>query len=91
MRDSIFVVNADSSSIKFQLFSVGDDDRLERRMKGQMDGIGSRPRLVARGDDGKSFIDRAWRAEEVSGVSAALSSFCGRLAAVGCPPPSATA
>jgi acetate kinase len=43
MRDSIFVVNADSSSIKFQLFSVGDDDRLERRMKGQMDGIGSRP------------------------------------------------
>jgi acetate kinase len=72
MRDSIFVVNAGSSSIKFQLFSVGDDDRLERRMKGQMDGIGSRPRLVARGDDGKSLIDRAWRAEEVGGVPAAL-------------------
>jgi acetate kinase len=72
MRDSIFVVNAGSSSIKFQLFSVGDNDRLERRMKGQMDGIGSRPRLVARGDDGKSLIDRAWRAEEVGGVPAAL-------------------
>ena len=72
MRDSIFVVNAGSSSIKFQLFSVGDGDRLERRMKGQMDGIGSRPRLVAKGDDGKSLVDRTWRADEVSGVPAAL-------------------
>ena len=72
MRDSIFVVNAGSSSIKFQLFSVGDDDRLERRMKGQMDGIGSRPRLVAKGEDGKSLVDRTWQADEVSGVPAAL-------------------
>jgi acetate kinase len=72
MRDSIFVVNAGSSSIKFQLFSVGDGDRLERRMKGQMDGIGSRPRLVAKGEDGKSLVDRTWQAGEVSGVPAAL-------------------
>ena len=72
MPDSILVVNAGSSSIKFQLFSVGDGDRLERRMKGQMDGIGSRPRLLAKGDDGKSLVDRTWRVDEVSGVSAAL-------------------
>jgi acetate kinase len=72
MRDSIFVVNAGSSSIKFQLFAVGDDDRLERRMKGQMDGIGSRPRLVAKGEDGKPLVDRAWQAHEVGGVPAAL-------------------
>jgi acetate kinase len=72
MRDSIFVVNAGSSSIKFQLFSVGDGDRLERRMKGQMDGIGSLPRLVAKGEDGKPLVDRTWRAHEVGGVPAAL-------------------
>jgi acetate kinase len=72
MRDSIFVVNAGSSSIKFQLFSVGDDDRLERRLKGQMEGIGSRPRLVAKGEDGKTLVDRTWQAGEVSGVPAAL-------------------
>jgi acetate kinase len=72
MRDSIFVVNAGSSSIKFQLFAVGDDDQPERRMKGQMDGIGSRPRLVAKGEDGKTLVDRAWQAGEVSGVPAAL-------------------
>ena len=72
MPDSILVINAGSSSIKFQLFSVGDGDRLERRMKGQMDGIGSRPRLLAKGADGKSLVDRTWRVDEVSGVSAAL-------------------
>ena len=72
MRDSIFVVNAGSSSIKFQLFSVSDGDRLERRMKGQIDGIGSRPRLVATDNGGKSLIDRTWRAAEVSAASAAL-------------------
>jgi acetate kinase len=72
MRDSIFVVNAGSSSIKFQLFAVSSGDQLERRMKGQMDGIGSRPRLVARDAGGTSLIDRTWRKEEVSAVPAAL-------------------
>jgi acetate kinase len=72
MRDSIFVINAGSSSIKFQLFAVDDDDGLERRLKGQMDGIGSRPRLVAKGEDGTSLIDRTWPTDEVSGVPAAL-------------------
>lgn len=58
MPDSIFVVNAGSSSIKFQLFLVGDGDQLELSMKGRMDGIGSRPRLVAKDEDGKSLVDR---------------------------------
>jgi len=93
MRDSIFVVNAGSSSIKFQLFSVGDDDGLERRLKGQMDGIGSRPRLVAKGEDGKTLVDRTWQAGEVSGVPAALDKVVEFLREVsgGFPPPSATA
>jgi acetate kinase len=72
MRDSIFVVNAGSSSIKFQLFAADGGDGLERRMKGQIDGIGSRPRLVAKGDSGKSLVDQTWRADEVNGASAAL-------------------
>ena len=48
MTDTILVVNAGSSSIKFQLFAVGVDDRLERRMKGQTEGIGTRPRLLTK-------------------------------------------
>ena len=40
MTETILVVNAGSSSIKFQLFGVGHDDQLERRLKGQIEGIG---------------------------------------------------
>ena len=47
--DTILVVNAGSSSVKFQVFAVDGDGRLRRQIKGQMDGIGSRPRLRASG------------------------------------------
>ena len=45
--DTILVVNAGSSSVKFQVFAVEGEGRLRRQIKGQMDGIGSRPRLRA--------------------------------------------
>ena len=44
--DTILVVNAGSSSIKFQAFGI-EGGELRRLLKGQMDGIGTRPRLVA--------------------------------------------
>jgi len=70
--DSIFVVNAGSSSIKFQLFGAGTEDQLTRQMKGQIEGIGSRPRLHVRDGEGKSLIDRTWHASDVEGVPGAL-------------------
>ena len=45
--DTILVVNAGSSSVKFQVFGDRGDVRLKRLIKGQMDGIGTRPRLRA--------------------------------------------
>ena len=45
---AILVLNAGSSSLKFQIFAI-DGDRLDRRVKGQIDGIGVRPRLKASG------------------------------------------
>ena len=48
MTETILVVNAGSSSIKFQLFEIGGGDRLERRFKGQIEGIGTHPRLSPR-------------------------------------------
>ena len=44
--DTILVVNAGSSSIKFEIFAIAGGG-LERHIKGQMDGIGTRPRLRA--------------------------------------------
>jgi acetate kinase len=70
--DTILVVNAGSSSVKFQVFAVDGDGRLQRQLKGQMDGIGSRPRLRAIGAKGATLADRAYPIEAVADVSAAL-------------------
>ena len=70
--DTILVVNAGSSSVKFQVFAVDADGRLQRQLKGQMDGIGSRPRLRATGAKGDTLADRAYPIEAVADVSAGL-------------------
>lgn len=49
--DTILVANAGSSSVKFQVFAVEHDGSLKRQVKGQVDGIGTRPRLRATGAD----------------------------------------
>ncbi len=72
MSETILVVNAGSSSIKFQLFAIGRDDQLERRLKGQIEGIGTRPRLIATGTNREILIDETWPAAEVDTVPAAL-------------------
>ena len=70
--DTILVVNAGSSSVKFQVFAVDGDGRLHRQLKGQMDGIGSRPRLRATGADRGKLAERAYPIEAVEDVTAAL-------------------
>ena len=45
--DTILVVNAGSSSVKFQVFGADGTSEPRRLIKGQMDGIGTRPRLRA--------------------------------------------
>jgi acetate kinase len=72
VTETILVVNAGSSSIKFQLFSVAAHDQLQRRLKGQIEGIGVRPRLVAKETGSEKPIDESWPAGEVATVAAAL-------------------
>jgi acetate kinase len=71
--NTILVVNAGSSSVKFQVFDVQGEGRLQRQIKGQMDGIGSRPRLRASGPDGGPLADRAYPIEAVADVPAAMA------------------
>jgi acetate kinase len=71
--DSVLVINAGSSSVKFQIFAVENDGGLTRRIKGQMDGIGTRPRLRASGPDGATLVDRSYDVAEVADVPAALA------------------
>jgi acetate kinase len=71
--DSILVVNAGSSSIKFEIFAIAGG-ALERQIKGQMDGIGTRPRLRASSHDGTSLIDKSYDAQAIADVPAAMAA-----------------
>jgi acetate kinase len=70
--NAILVVNAGSSSLKFQIFEVADG-ALERRVRGQMDGIGTRPRLRATAADGAALVDRSYEAEAVCDLPSAIA------------------
>jgi acetate kinase len=72
MSDSILVINAGSSSIKFELFAIAGDAQLQRRVRGQIDGIGSRPHLFARDGEGKVLVDEVSASGKVPDVPAAI-------------------
>jgi len=69
--DAILVLNAGSSSLKFQIFSVSGP-ALALRIKGQIDGIGQRPRLRAFDAERTPLVDLAFRKEEVPDLPSAI-------------------
>jgi len=69
--DTILVVNAGSSSVKFQVFAI-EGAALKRLIKGQMEGIRTRPKLRAAGADGKLLIEQSYAPQQVPDVAAAL-------------------
>jgi len=71
--DTILVVNAGSSSVKFQIFGIEGGGALNRLVKGQIDGIGTRPRLAAKAQDGSSLIDRTYASEDIPDLPAAIA------------------
>jgi acetate kinase len=72
--DTILVANAGSSSVKFQIFAIEQDGGLKRQIKGQVDGVGSRPRLRATAADGAVLVDRTYDNETVRDVATALTT-----------------
>jgi acetate kinase len=71
--DAALVVNAGSSSVKFQIFAVSGPGAPRRLLKGQVDGIGSRPRMRAQTSEGSSLIDRQYGPEEIADIPAAIA------------------
>jgi acetate kinase len=72
--DAILVVNAGSSSVKFQIFDQRASADPQRLIKGQFDGIGTRPRLRAEARDGKALIDKTYSPQEISDVATAIGA-----------------
>jgi acetate kinase len=71
MPDTILVANAGSSSIKFQLFNIAGDI-LALNLKGQVEGIGSHPRLIARDARGEVVAHETFAAADLPDAQAAL-------------------
>src|SRR5215218_9235621 len=57
MDDYALVLNAGSSSLKFCVFKRPHAGNWNIAARGQIDGIGSSPKLTARDDDGVSLVD----------------------------------
>ena len=71
MSDAIVVLNAGSSSIKFSLF-LARDGELELDVRGQIEGIYTEPRFVAKAPDGATKSEKSWGAGTKLGHEAAL-------------------
>lgn len=67
----ILVMNAGSSSLKFQVFGRSGTE-LRREIRGQIEGIGTRPALIAKSGEGKVLVDRSFAPETVSDLPTAI-------------------
>lgn len=65
MTETVLVINAGSSSIKFQLFAATSEGVPQRRLKGQIDGIGTQPHFRASNATGERLAEETWPATEV--------------------------
>jgi acetate kinase len=72
--DAILVINAGSSSVKFQIFDQRASGDPQRLIKGQFDGIGTQPRLRAEARDGKALIDKTYSPQEIADVATAIGA-----------------
>lgn len=67
MAEAVPTINAGSSSLKFSVYRIGEDGRLSLSAKGQVEGIGTSPRLVAEDAEGRLLINRRWPEDRGSG------------------------
>jgi acetate kinase len=79
MADTVLTLNAGSSSLKFSLYRVAHGDRAELAAKGQVEGIGTVPRLVAEDGGGERLIDRRWPDDQASGHAEFFQMIAGWL------------
>jgi acetate kinase len=82
MPEAILVVNAGSSSLKFSAFAPADNQDPVLLFKGQIEGIGTRPRFIARDARGAALAETRYEAKEVSGHDAAIGLLSGWLRAM---------
>src|SRR5215475_7219657 len=75
MRDPILVINAGSSSIKFSVFETAADQSLQAGVHGQVEGIGTSPRLKIADAQGRSLADQTAAGNDHRAAIAAIQDW----------------
>ena len=70
MEQHVLVLNAGSSSLKFGMYQRPDKASLVLVAQGQVEGIGTRPRLSARDETGETLVDQDLSADVHDGTGA---------------------
>jgi acetate kinase len=78
MADAIAVLNAGSSSVKFSVFAAHDDS-LRLQVRGQIEGLFTAPKFVAKGADGAVLGEKKWGEGTRLGHDGALDHLIGFL------------
>ena len=71
--DALLVINAGSSSLKFQAFAISGPSNLTCLIRGQVDGIGVRPRLRASLATTGEMTDQRYEPGEIADVPSAMA------------------
>jgi acetate kinase len=82
VNDAVLVLNAGSSSIKFELFGI-ETGGLVPQVSGQIEGLGASPRLAARDAKGAKLIDQRFddgAADHDAGLARIIAWLEGQLA-----------
>ena len=78
MREPIFVINAGSSSLKFSLFETAADRSLTAALHGQVEGIGTSPRLEIADAQGRGVADATVAGKDHRAAFAAIHDWFAR-------------
>jgi acetate kinase len=78
MSHSILVLNAGSSSLKFSVFAL-QDEQLQASTTGQVEGIGTAPHLKVKDGAGRVLLDVQWHITDVTNHVQALQHIIGFL------------
>jgi acetate kinase len=62
MSGAILTLNAGSSSLKFALFSQGEEG-LRKTVHGEVEGLGSAPHMIAKDANGVVLVERRWASD----------------------------
>jgi len=72
MENSILVLNAGSSSLKFSVFDLLSDGQLSQSVTGQVEGIGTAPHFKVKNGDAQTIVDIHWQTTDIANHAHAL-------------------